>query len=49
MRVFAAIAGFAIIVLVLADAFESMIQARHVTRRYRYTPFFYRTNWAVWR
>lgn len=49
MQVIAAIAGIAIIALVLVDGFESIVQTRHVTRRYRYTRFFYRTNWSVWR
>ncbi len=49
MRIIAALAGITIIVLVLVDGFESIIQARHVTRRYRYTRLFYVMNWSLWR
>jgi len=42
-------AGFAIFVIVLWDAFESIILPRRVTRRFRLTRLFYRTSWATWK
>ena len=49
MHVLAALAGFAILVVVLGDAFETIILPRRVTRRFRYTRVFYRYTWLPWR
>jgi hypothetical protein len=38
-----------LIFLVLIDAFESIIQPRRVTRRYRWTRIYYVSVWRVWR
>jgi hypothetical protein len=48
MRVFAAVSSLALIVLVLVDAFESIILPRRVTRRFRFARAFYFTSWTVW-
>lgn len=48
MNTFAAISGFAIIVLVLADAFETVVLPRRVTRQFRLTAWFYRRAWRPW-
>src|SRR5215813_10017784 len=39
--------GVAIFVIVLWDAFESIILPRRVTRRFRLTRLFYRVTWAI--
>ena len=50
MRVVAAVAGLALIVVVLSDCFQSMILPRRVTwRRFRPAIQFYRSSWALWR
>jgi ion channel len=49
MHVFAGIVGFAVILVILGDAFESIILPRRVTRRFRYTRVFYRNTWIPWR
>lgn len=43
------IAGVAIFLIVLWDAFEAIILPRRVTRRFRLTRLFYKTGWHVWR
>lgn len=48
MKVFSAILGVALILLVLWDAFETVVLPRRVTRRYRLTRLFYRSTWRVW-
>ena len=47
MRLFAAIPGIALILIILWDAFETIILPRRVTRRLRLTSVFYRTIWMV--
>ena len=41
--------GFALIVVVIWDAFEAIILPRRVTRRFRLTRLFYKTSWRMWR
>ncbi|HME41785.1 MAG TPA: potassium channel family protein [Syntrophorhabdales bacterium] len=45
MRVLAGLAGIVIIVIILWDAFETIILPRRVTRRFRLTRLFYRYTW----
>jgi len=45
MRVLAALVGIVIIVLILWDAFETIILPRRVTRRFRLTRLFYHYTW----
>lgn len=49
MQVLAGILGFAIVALVLFDAFETIILPRRVTRKFRLTRLFYRVTWLAWR
>jgi hypothetical protein len=49
MRLIAAVVGIAIILVVLGDAFETIILPRRVTRRFRLTRLFYRYTWMIWR
>src|SRR5262250_91727 len=42
-------AGVAIFVIVLWDAFESIILPRRVTRRFRLTRVFYKFSWNTWK
>jgi Ion channel len=44
-----AVIGIAIIIVVLWEAFETVILPRRVARRFRLTVFYYRTTWFVWR
>src|SRR5438270_7673983 len=48
MRVLLSACGIGMIVLVLIDAFESILQPRRVTHRFRYSRIYYRNTWAVW-
>ena len=48
MRVLVAIASFLLIVVVLWDAFETIVLPRRVTRRLRLTSFYYRVTWQPW-
>ena len=41
--------GLVLIVATLWEAFESIILPRRVTRRFRFTRFFFRTSWFPWR
>jgi hypothetical protein len=43
------VAGVAIFLIVIWDAFESIILPRRVTRRFRLTRAFYRATWRFWR
>jgi hypothetical protein len=43
------IAGVAIFLIVLWDAFEAVILPRRVTRKFRLTRFYYQLTWGVWR
>lgn len=48
MLALAAIAGIAIIVAVLLDAFETVVLPRRVQRAFRLTSWFYRHTWVPW-
>ena len=41
-------AGAALILLVLWEAFETIVLPRRVTRRVRLTRLFYRATWRPW-
>jgi len=43
------IAGLAIFLIVLWDAFEAIILPRRVTRRFRITRLFFKVTWGIWR
>ncbi|MEP6570988.1 MAG: potassium channel family protein [Acidobacteriota bacterium] len=47
MRPIAVIVGVALILIILWDAFETIILPRRVTRRLRFTSIFYRTMWMI--
>lgn len=47
MRLFTVIPGLLLIVVILWDAFETIILPRRVTRRLRLTSVFYRTMWSI--
>jgi Ion channel len=42
------LAGAALIILILLDTFETILQPRRVTHRFRFARFFYRMNWTFW-
>ncbi len=46
MRIAGALAGAALIFLVLLDTFETILQPRRVTHRFRFARFFYKWNWT---
>jgi hypothetical protein len=48
MHTFIGILGFALLVAILWDAFESVILPRHVRRSFRIARFFFRTAWMIW-
>ena len=48
MSIFAVIMGVALILIVLWDAFETVVFPRRVTRRIRLVRLFYRTSWRLW-
>jgi len=48
MRLLVAIAGVVLILVILWDAFETVILPRRVTRRIRLTGLFYASIWAPW-
>lgn len=43
------VAGVAIFLIVLWDAFEAIILPRRVTRKFRLARLFYRSTWIIWR
>jgi hypothetical protein len=49
MLIFATIAGIAVILAVLLDAFETVVLPRRVRRKFRITVWFYRNTWKPWR
>jgi hypothetical protein len=49
MRLVVGLGGLALIVVILADAFESVLLPRRVTHAYRLIRLFYRVSWRVWR
>ncbi len=48
MHTLIGILGFALLVAILWDAFESVILPRHVRRSFRIARFFFRTAWGFW-
>ena len=48
MWIVAAFAGLALILLVLLDTFETILQPRRVTHRFRFARLFYSWNWTLW-
>ena len=48
MRTGLSIVGIALIVIVLWEAFESIVLPRRVSRRFRLTRFFYKAIWKPW-
>lgn len=48
MLILSAIAGVVIILLVLLDAFETVVLPRRVQRSFRLTAWFYRHTWVPW-
>lgn len=48
MKTAAAILGVALILLVLAETFETIILPRRITRPFRLTRLFYRYTWRAW-
>src|SRR2546430_13202654 len=48
MHLWATIAGLAIIVTILLDAFETIVLPRRVQRGFRLTALFYRSTWNLW-
>jgi hypothetical protein len=48
MRALVAIAGFVLLLVVLWDAFETIVLPRRVTRRLRLARVFYRSTWIPW-
>jgi ion channel len=49
MRIFAAIVGIVVILLVAQDAFETIVLPRRVARRIRITRFFFIVTWNTWK
>jgi hypothetical protein len=43
------LAGVAVFLIVLWDAFEAIILPRRVTRKFRLTRVYYRSTWAIWK
>ena len=48
MAVLDALAGAALVLLVLVDTFEAVVLPRRVTRPYRFARVYYRTAWRAW-
>jgi hypothetical protein len=48
VRIVAAVVGALVIFVVLLDTFETILQPRRVTHRFRFARYFYRANWAFW-
>jgi hypothetical protein len=48
MHTFTTILSIILLLLILWDAFEAIVLPRRVTRRFRFTRFFYRSTWAPW-
>jgi hypothetical protein len=49
MHVLAFLASLALILLTLIDGFETILQPRRITHRFRYARLFYRNTWKLWR
>ena len=48
MQLLGVLASVVLILLVLMDAFESIVQPRRVTRRYRWARVYYLSLWTFW-
>ena len=48
MRILAGLGGIALLLLVLRDAFETVILPRRVQRSFALTSLFYRSTWYLW-
>ena len=48
MHLWASIAGFVLIFLILMDAFETVVLPRRIKRHFRITGWFYRNSWGLW-
>lgn len=48
LKIFAVILGVLLILMVLWEAFETIVLPRRVTRQFRLTRFFYRATWRPW-
>ncbi len=48
MHVIASIAGFVLIILILLDAFETVVLPRRIQRNFRFTAWYYRVTWKRW-
>jgi len=48
MHLIVGLAGLALIVIILVDAFEAVLLPRRVTHGYRLIRLFYRVSWDVW-
>src|SRR6516164_1217184 len=44
-----ALASLGLILFVLVEAFEAIVLPRRVTRPYRFTRFYYKHSWKLWR
>jgi nitrate reductase NapE component len=49
MRPLATIIGVLLVLFILWDAFETVVLSRRVSRRFRFTRYFYRLLWSPWR
>ena len=49
MRLLGTLTGILLIILTLVDGFETILQPRRVTHRFRYARLFYRSTWRIWR
>jgi hypothetical protein len=48
MHLFASIAGFVLIFIILLDAFETVVLPRRIQRTFRITAAFYKATWIRW-
>jgi len=48
MHIWASIAGFALIFVILLDAFETVVLPRRIQRHFRITALFYKATWIRW-
>src|SRR5215472_2460097 len=48
MRLVASIGGVVLVLVVLLDAFETVVLPRRVRRQFRITSWFYRNTWRPW-
>src|SRR5205814_86561 len=49
MRLLGTLLGIVIIIITLVDGFETILQPRRVTHRFRFARAFYRSTWRIWR